>query len=182
MLKIAVCDNNPIQCVKIRDMAYSSLHIPAEITTFTSAIDFLEHISMSTSHYHIVLIDIELGTESISGITLAEKLNLINPNTQIIFVSQYLQYASSVYETNHVYFIYKQQLQEYLPRALTAACHKLRSLQNQYFCFSYLSRDYRILRSDILYMERKLRTTEIHQKAFLFLSRKTAGSYNKITS
>lgn len=171
MLKIAVCDDNPIQCTKIHNMTYSNLHIPAEVATFTSAIDFLEHISMSNSYYHIVLIDIELGTESISGITLAEKLNLISPDTQIIFISQYLQYASSVYETNHVYFVYKQQMQEYLPKALAAACRRLRSLQNQYFCFSYLSRDYRILRSDILYMERKLRTTEIHTKKHLYFCR-----------
>lgn len=164
MLKIAVCDDNPIQCAQIRDMTVSNLQLPTKITTFTSAADFLEHISEKKSHFHIVLMDIDLGTESFSGITIAEKINLLSPDTQIIFISQHLQYASSVYETNHIYFICKQQLAEYLPKALTAACRKLHDLQNRYLCFSYLSRDYRILRSDILYMERKLRNTEIHTK------------------
>ena len=122
MLKIAVCDDNPIQCAQIRDMTVSNLQLPTKITTFTSAADFLEHISEKKSHFHIVLMDIDLGTESLSGIVLAEKINLLSPETQIIFISQHLQYASSVYETNHVYFICKQQLAEYLPKALTAAC------------------------------------------------------------
>lgn len=129
MLKIAVCDDNPIQCAQIRDMTVSNLQLPAKITTFTSATDFLEHISEKKSHFHIVLMDIDLGTESLSGITIAEKINLLSPDTQIIFISQHLQYASSVYETNHVYFLCKQQLAEYLPKALTAACRKLRDLQ-----------------------------------------------------
>lgn len=171
MLKIAVCDDNPIQCAQIRDMTESDLLLPAEITTFTSAADFLAHISDEKSHFHIVLMDIDLGTESLSGIAIAEKINLLSPDTQIIFISQHLQYASSVYETNHVYFIYKQQLTEYLPKALAAACRKLRNLQDQYLCFSYLSRDYRILRSDILYMERKLRNTEIHTRSQLYFCR-----------
>lgn len=171
MLKIVVCDDNPIQCTQIRDMTESNLQLSAEITTFTSASDFLDHISEEKSHFHIVLMDIDLGTESLSGIALAEKINLLSPETQIIFISQHLQYASSVYETNHVYFICKQQLAEYLPKALTAACRKLHDLQDQYFCFSYLSRDYRILRSDILYIERKLRNTEIHTRNHLYFCR-----------
>ena len=171
MLKIAVCDDNPIQCTQIRDMTESNLQLSAEITTFTSASDFLDHISEEKSHFHIVLMDIDLGTESLSGIALAEKINLLSPETQIIFISQHLQYASSVYETNHVYFICKQQLAEYLPKALTAACRKLHDLHDQYFCFSYLSRDYRILRSDILYIERKLRNTEIHTRNHLYFCR-----------
>lgn len=91
--------------------------------------------------------DIELGSESVSGIKLAQRINLLNPNTQIIFISQYLQYASSVYETDHIYFVYKQQMEEYLPKALSASCRKLNKLRQQYFCFNYQSRDYRLLRS-----------------------------------
>ena len=34
------------------------------------------------------------------------------------FISQYLQYATAVYETEHAYFIHKQQMEKYLPLAL----------------------------------------------------------------
>ena len=93
--------------------------------------------------------DIELGSGYMSGINLAKKINSANPNTQIIFINQHLKYASSVYETNHVYFVYKQQMAEYLPKALSTACQKLYNLREQYFYFCYLSRNYRLLRSDI---------------------------------
>ena len=89
MLKIAVCDDNPIQCAQIRDMTVSNLQLPTKITTFTSATDFLEHISEKKSHFHIVLMDIDLGTDSLSGITIAEKINLLSPETQIIFISKH---------------------------------------------------------------------------------------------
>ena len=165
MLKLAICEDNDIQCRQIHTLSCSSLEIPVEIDTFSSATDFLNQISNEQCPYHIILMDIELGSESVSGI------NLLNPNTQIIFISQYLQYASSVYETDHIYFVYKQQMEEYLPKALSASCRKLNKLRQQYFCFNYQSRDYRLLRSDIFYMERKLRNTEIHTKSQIYYCR-----------
>lgn len=171
MLKIAICEDNSIHCKQIHDLTCSCLQAAYDIDIYTSANDFLARITDQKCPYQIVLMDIELDCGDMSGIHLAEKINLSNPETQIIFISQYLQYASAVYETNHVYFVSKQQIEEYLPRALSAACHKLSELHRQYFCFSYLSRDYRILRSDILYMERKLRNTEIHTKSQIYYCR-----------
>ena len=164
MLKLAICEDNDIQRRQIHTLSCSSLEIPVEIDTFSSATDFLNQISNEQCPYHIILMDIELGSESVSGIKLAQRINLLNPNTQIIFISQYLQYASSVYETDHIYFVYKQQMEEYLPKALSASCRKLNKLRQQYFCFNYQSRDYRLLRSDIFYMERKLRNTDCREK------------------
>lgn len=122
MLKLAICEDNDIQRRQIHTLSCSSLEIPVEIDTFSSATDFLNQISNEQCPYHIILMDIELGSESVSGIKLAQRINLLNPNTQIIFISQYLQYASSVYETDHIYFVYKQQMEEYLPKALSASC------------------------------------------------------------
>ena len=136
MLKLAICEDNDIQCRQIHTLSCSSLEIPVEIDTFSSATDFLNQISNEQCPYHIILMDIELGSESVSGIKLAQRINLLNPNTQIIFISQYLQYASSVYETDHIYFVYKQQMEEYLPKALSASCRKLNKLRQQYFCFN----------------------------------------------
>lgn len=171
MLKIAICEDNSIHCKQIHDLTCSCLQAAYDVDIYTSADDFLARITDQKCPYQIVLMDIELDSGDMSGIHLAEKINLSNSETQIIFISQYLQYASAVYETNHVYFVSKQQMEEYLPRALSAACRKLSELHRQYFCFNYLSRDYRIPRSDILYMERKLRNTEIHTKSQIYYCR-----------
>ena len=110
MLKLAICEDDVIQCEQIQCLTQSSLRIPFEFDIFSSAKGFLKQISNKKCPYQIVLMDIELGSESMSGINLAKKINSSNPNTQIIFISQHLKYASSVYETNHVYFVYKQQM------------------------------------------------------------------------
>ena len=147
MLKIAICEDNSIHCKQIHDLTCSCLQAAYDVDIYTSADDFLARITDQKCPYQIVLMDIELDSGDMSGIHLAEKINLSNSGTQIIFISQYLQYASAVYETNHVYFVSKQQMEE------------------------YLSRDYRIPRSDILYMERKLRNTEIHTKSQIYYCR-----------
>ena len=110
MLKLAICEDDVIQCEQIQCLTQSSLRIPFEFDIFSSAKGFLKQISNKKCPYQIVPMDIELGSESMSGINLAKKINSSNPNTQIIFISQHLKYASSVYETNHVYFVYKQQM------------------------------------------------------------------------
>ena len=54
----------------------------------------------------------------------------------------------------------------------TAIAKKLGArLDDSYLYTNMLSRDYRIPRSDILYMERKLRNTEIHTKSQIYYCR-----------
>lgn len=90
MLKLAICEDDVIQCEQIQCLTQSSLRIPFEFDIFSSAKGFLKQISNKKCPYQIVLMDIELGSESMSGINLAKKINSSNPNTQIIFISQHL--------------------------------------------------------------------------------------------
>ena len=64
----------------------------------------------------------------------------------------------------HIYFIHKQQMEKYLPLALRAACQKLEKLHTRYLYFSGNSRNYQVLCSDILYLERNLRQTTIYTR------------------
>ena len=110
-MKLAICEDNPTHYEMINTLLQKSLQVSFEITHFTSGDEFLRTIEMEGCPYSIVLTDIDLGTERINGISLAEKINCISPDTQIIFISQYLQYATAVYETEHAYFIHKQHNQ-----------------------------------------------------------------------
>jgi two-component SAPR family response regulator len=56
-----------------------------------------------------------------NGIDFASKINQIAPSCIIIFISNYLNYATEVYDVAHVYFILKSELNERLPRALEKA-------------------------------------------------------------
>lgn len=129
---------------------------------------FLSRFPIKNVHIRLFSWILSSALNPCQELTLQKKSIPQIQTRRLFFISQHLKYASSVYETNHVYFVYKQQMAEYLPKALSAACQKIYNLREQYFCFSYHSRDYRILRSDVLYMERKLRNTEIHTKSQIY--------------
>ena len=125
MLKIAICEDNSIHCKQIHDLTCSCLQAAYDVDIYTSADDFLARITDQKCPYQIVLMDIELDSGDMSGIHLAEKINLSNSGTQIIFISQYLQYASAVYETNHVYFVSNSRWKSIFPgrsRLPVASC------------------------------------------------------------
>ena len=52
MLKLAICEDNDIQRRQIHTLSCSSLEIPVEIDTFSSATDFLNQISNEQCPYH----------------------------------------------------------------------------------------------------------------------------------
>lgn len=104
--------------------------------------------------------DIELGGDS--GITLAQEINTSMPDAQIIYITQHLEYVSSVYESKHIYFINKESMETYLPRALEIALKRIQEQNNLYLEFSWSKENYKLKQKDIIYIERVLRTTEIH--------------------
>ena len=59
--------------------------------------------------------------DGMSGIELAERLNRTLPQCAIIFVTSYLGFATDVYDTKHVYFILKSELEQRLGTALEKA-------------------------------------------------------------
>ena len=117
-MNLAICEDNPqhyeIICSILRDLPENTF----QTCHFSTGNELLETISTSASNcpYSIILMDIDLGENSINGITLADQINKLCPDSQIIFISQYLQYATAVYETEHVYFIHKLQMAKYLPQ------------------------------------------------------------------
>ena len=117
-MKLAICEDNPSHYEIIHTILQKYPPGAFEITHFTSGDEFLRAAAENGCPYSIVLTDIDLGSDAVNGISLAEKINHISPDTQIIFISQYLQYATAVYETEHAYFIHKQQMEKYLPLAL----------------------------------------------------------------
>ncbi len=163
-MKLAICEDNPSHYEIIHTILQKYPPGAFEITHFTSGDEFLLAAAENGCPYSIVLTDIDLGSDNVNGISLAEKINYISPDTQIIFISQYLQYATAVYETEHAYFIHKQQMEKYLPLALRTACQKLEKLHTRYLYFSGNSRNYQVLCSDILYLERNLRQTTIYTR------------------
>ena len=119
MLTIAVCEDNPITseeiCQKIKQ--YSPME--AQIFSFSDDSDILAAVRERQFEPHIVFMDIEL--QGSSGIQTAKNITSLLPDCQIIYITNYVDYASQVYESSHIYFILKSQTDTYLPKALQKA-------------------------------------------------------------
>ena len=105
MFKIAIFEDDIIHTQIIKNLTDQFFHTEYEVSTFPTGTEFLNSLKGNACPYDIIMMDIELGQNSLSGISLAEKINQMNPDSQIIFISQYLQYASAVYEAKHIYFV-----------------------------------------------------------------------------
>lgn len=175
MLKIAICEDNEIFVEIIKNNLKTMLNVPYKLDSFLSGREFLKALSENVCQYNLVFLDIELEDKSISGIDLGQMINSRNPQTQLIFISQYLEYASDVYSTKHTYFINKNRLNDYLADALHAALKNLDTGRKQYLTFKVRQTQLRIPADNILYLERNLRET------FIYTGNKTYTTRDKLS-
>ena len=68
---------------------------------------------------HVAFLDIELGMNSVSGITLAKRLKDIQPHLHIIFVTAFSQYAVDAFAIHATGYLLKPVQKEHLKRELT---------------------------------------------------------------
>lgn len=160
MIHIAICEDNLIHLTKIKTLIEDQLDQPYTIDSFQSSQDFLFVLYSKGCTYHIIFMDIHLDEHS--GIELAQKVNQMNPDSQIIYISQYTQHVSTVYDTDHIYFIVKDTIDYFLPKALAKALMRLDQINTLYLTVSWNKVTHVILQKDIIFLERELRKTLIH--------------------
>lgn len=164
MIRIAICDDNAVHLRIAQEELEKTLKEGPDysLDIFDTEISFSNMLQSGICPYDIIFMDIELGNSSVSGIDLAHKVNLLNPDCQIIYISQHLEYSSDVYDTHHVYFLSKDRLPELIGKSLKAALKALDQMSDsRYFYFKNRKMQYQIPQNEILYMERNLRETTI---------------------
>ncbi|HIW60350.1 MAG TPA: LytTR family DNA-binding domain-containing protein [Candidatus Anaerobutyricum avicola] len=168
MLRIAVCEDHPITAEEICQKIKQYSPMDAQILSFSDADAILSAIREYTFIPHIVFMDIELQTAS--SIQTAKNITSLLPDCQIIYLTNYMDYASQVYETSHIFFILKKEMDVWMPKALQKAIRCLDALDHFYLTIPSAKHPARIPQKDILYMERVLRNTEIHTLHLTFKS------------
>lgn len=165
MLNIAICDDNSVQSEMIQTAVDHSLNslLSYNLCLFHDGKLFEHEILSRHCPYDIVILDIELGNSSKSGIELAKQINYLNPMTQIIFVSQCLEYAPDVYVCRHTYFISTGRISELMESALNISLENLSTCSVEDCLYIKVRKSqYKIPQSKILYIERNIRETTIH--------------------
>ena len=166
MISIAVCDDNELAAQEISEKVKLCCPPDTEVTTFYHTEDILFSIKKRQHSYDIVLMDIEFSASS--GIEAAKQINAWLPECQIIYITNYINYFSSVYETAHIYCILKKEIDTYLDTALKKAMQQLQKISELYLIIQCKQEHIRISQSKILYLERIMRTTNIYTKDTIY--------------
>lgn len=130
MLTVVLCDDIDLHLKQAEKQVVSILNqqdIPYELHLFHDAESLLTQVEFQEIHPDIAILDIEMDRED--GISLAKKLNSIDDKCCVIFLTGYLKYAPDAYETDHIWFVFKNRSEEHLESAVLKALEVYRHNQ-----------------------------------------------------
>lgn len=111
----------------------------------------------------ILILDIKLGEQN--GIELAKRIQEVNRQVQIIFITGYTEYVSDVFETRPIYLLLKPIQEEKLYAALEKAIAELMRTGEQTLHLTIGDKILRIPYRKIEYVESDGRYLYIHQNS-----------------
>ncbi len=159
MLQIAICDDQPLHgelsakavtdCVRDREVRLRVFEHPETL---------LCEIRQAGYSPRIAILDIQM--EGMDGIDLAKQLNSLCPSCAIIFLTAFLEYATDIYDTEHVYFIVKSELKERIGAAIEKAL-RTEPVKSSLLYYRADASVQAIPAAEVLYMERCLRKTRL---------------------
>lgn len=165
-LSVVLCDDETIWSGYAKELIknYADRNeIIMSIRTYESGDDLLNNQKIAPD---IAFLDIELSAkeedEVQNGIELARRLNEKWPYCQIVFLSNYLNYATDIFQTRHTYFVLKEQFKDRIDEVFEKI-HTQMNYTKAKINFQLAHGGNVILHlSDICYFERHLRSTYIH--------------------
>lgn len=109
--QLIICDDNKDDLKEIRAVVEDFIQrnqLNYEISEFVSGQKLLQACKEGELQPTIIFMDIELKQEI--GIEVVKMINEIMPDTHVVYVTNYLQYATDVYTTEHRYYVLKPEL------------------------------------------------------------------------
>ena len=169
-LKIGICDSDVgwhRRMEEILGKAECITRISREMEHFYGEKELLLYTGDSID---LLFMDVKLKDGN--GITLAGQINGIWPECQIIFVAEDLSSAVDAYETDHAYYILKDQAADLIERVLDKALDRAisgRYRKSKKLLLSIIRGEQVLLAAnEIIYFERRKRVTFV---------RTTVGTY-----
>ena len=107
MIPIAICDDELLHARQTQ-AAIRRCEAQAVTRCFETPLALLAAVTQQGYAPRVAVLDIRMA--GMDGIELAKRLNALVPGCAVIFLTAYLSYAPDVYETRHVYFVLKSEL------------------------------------------------------------------------
>lgn len=156
---IGICDDDKQwreSCKRTLEGFSLMIELTIEIKCFATARELLEY---KGTPLDAVFLDIELGREN--GIFVAKKLNKAWPSCQIIYMSNYLHYATEIYNTEHIWFVVKKHFQDKVGEIISRILRDFEGNTFRIVLTTLKNEVISIVPLDIYYLEREKRGTRI---------------------
>lgn len=166
-MKISICDDIKEEREQIKKclekntkITYITQNASIELYSPTQLNNLIQSGKLDCD---IVIMDIEFENVEFDGIFLAKKINEFYPDCKIIYLSHILEFAPNVYETNHCYFVMKNNMETMIPRAVSKAVDLIKmNSEKRLLELSVDGSKKYIKQADIIYIEKLDRKTYIH--------------------
>lgn len=158
-MKILICDDDLMFAQAVHDRLLefcSGAGISASVIVHSSAENIPREL---LPKFDIAFLDIDM--KPTDGFMLAKNIHTVQPNTIIIFLTNYPQFAAEGYEVQAFRFLVKTRLDQKLIPYFQAAVEQFRSIRKT-VSFTLSGEETDIPVSDILYIESAQRTVFLH--------------------
>ena len=161
MIKIIICDDTNSELAVIKEclVSYSlSEQLKVDIKCYSSGIELLEH---QIEDVDLFFLDVEMP--ELNGIETAKNIRKRNDHCEIVFITNYIQYALQGYEVQAFRYLLKPIDAEQFKEVADHLFEKIKKLSS-YIQIKGRSETHRLFVKDILYAETSQRHVLIHTK------------------
>lgn len=160
-MKVAILDDEKFHLEVTREIVENFFgEDNVEITCYEAKKEFDKNFERNPFLFDILVLDIFLPQSD--GIKVAQEIRNLNEKIRIIYLSNYLEFATEVYETEHTFFVLKSDAVKKLPVALEKAVEQLEKRQNENIYIKALHGNRKVICfEDIICVERVKRKTII---------------------
>ncbi|MCM1084052.1 MAG: LytTR family DNA-binding domain-containing protein [Clostridium sp.] len=169
-MKIGICDDIKSELTRIKQFfSEKNAYENTEVLIFLPE-ELVQAIETDNFACDIMIMDIEFEMEHLNGITISKMLNQRFPKCQIVYLTSILEFAPDVYESEHCYFVMKNNMDAMLPLAMEKAIHIYNKILKQ-ASIEVISNSHKVFirQEDIYYIEKNNRQTVIHSKTGNFI-------------
>ncbi|MCI8889258.1 MAG: response regulator transcription factor [Hungatella sp.] len=162
MIKIAVCDNEPVMCETLKEMVSSKLGQWGEAFRITS---YIHGASLLVSPLDFDLIFLDIQMPGLDGMELARRLREKEFGGILIFVTVLKECMEDAFEVEAMDYLCKPVDKDRLERALKRSLKRLGDRQQRYLVVKTMSWCRKVNLRDIYYCEVMNRKIFLHTRS-----------------
>lgn len=181
-MKLAICDDEWEGIQQLRQyIEQTDFSKDMDIREYTPS-ELLFDLGEDFFDCEIILMDIYYDGMDFNGIHVASQINQSYPLCKVIFVSNYVEYAESVYDTNHIFFIRKEHARQLLGKALHKAIQAIKEKNTDILALRSEGRRIFLQSKEILYVSREVqRYILVHTQNGKYKSMMSLNELSKMT-